>query len=460
MSALNPRVPHNLEAEQATLGSMLLAPAATGMALGLLGDGDFYPEHHQRIFRAMREVHGQNEPVDLVTVTERLRGMGVLEHVGGAEYLTALLNTVPTAAHVARYATLVAEKAVLRRLAEQTATVTEQAMRPDADPVQVAYALEQTVAQAQGRMRPPESARPVTDFLHGGYYERLNAERQALWTVEGPRFGLGTTDHLTGGLANEELVIVKAPEKFGKTTLLRQSALETALWCFSEGNGQAVVVYLLEGSRHQWLNGALACLGNLRTETLLRGGEKKSSNEERDGLVDAEALLPKLPLLLTDGLRQMHGIAADVQCLQSEGRQLAAVYVDYAGLVHAPGDGHERAINIAQGLLELATDAHVPVFAGSQITLLDGGARRSRWGPELEFNASSVWQIERGERGQKNQDEARRSDLGRLVNTHRRYGEALPPLELWLDFAHARIRPLADKLGVQPGGTQYDGRYG
>lgn len=128
-----PILPQDLQAEQATLGSILLEPAAAALALGLLEPRDFYPEHHQRIFRAMQSVLARHEPVDLITVKDELARMGVFEQVGGAEYLAALINTVPTAAHVGRYATLVAEKSVLRRLGLVGADLQEAVGRPDAD---------------------------------------------------------------------------------------------------------------------------------------------------------------------------------------------------------------------------------------------------------------------------------------------------------------------------------------
>ena len=116
-SSLPDRVPpQDLDAEQATLGSMLLESEAAARAFAIIGPTDFYREAHQLVCKAMLAVNNRSEPVDLVTVSAELRRMGQLENAGGGEYLTALINKVPTAAHVQRYANIVAEKAVLRRL--------------------------------------------------------------------------------------------------------------------------------------------------------------------------------------------------------------------------------------------------------------------------------------------------------------------------------------------------------
>ncbi|MBI4524328.1 MAG: replicative DNA helicase, partial [Deltaproteobacteria bacterium] len=108
--------PQNLEAECSILGAIMLENNAVNVALELIRPDDFYRESHRRIFRAMLELSDRNEPVDIITLTDVLKGRGELEAVGGASYLASLNDFVPTAANIAHYARIVREKAILRQL--------------------------------------------------------------------------------------------------------------------------------------------------------------------------------------------------------------------------------------------------------------------------------------------------------------------------------------------------------
>jgi len=108
--------PQNLEAEQSTLGAMMLERAAIEKAVEILRPEDFYWEHHQEIFRAMVDIADRDEPVDLITLTNQLRVSGKLDGVGGVEYIETLLDAVPSAANIEYYAKIVEQKAILRRL--------------------------------------------------------------------------------------------------------------------------------------------------------------------------------------------------------------------------------------------------------------------------------------------------------------------------------------------------------
>jgi len=108
--------PHDLDAEQATLGAMLIEAGAVGRALAIVHEEDFWHRVHRLVFRAICSCHARGEPVDIITASAELRRNGLLDEVGGAQYLTGLINEVPTTAHVARYASIVAEKAYLRQV--------------------------------------------------------------------------------------------------------------------------------------------------------------------------------------------------------------------------------------------------------------------------------------------------------------------------------------------------------
>lgn len=149
--------PQDLVAEQATLGSILIDPGVAALALGQLETADFYLEAHQVLFRAMRAVRERGDPVDLIMTSAELRRKGDMERAGGAEYLTALINSVPTAAHVTRYAEIVRKKSLLRRVIAFAAKTQEQAYSDPAPETLPAF-LAEVVAGAQGLhdlARPP-----------------------------------------------------------------------------------------------------------------------------------------------------------------------------------------------------------------------------------------------------------------------------------------------------------------
>ena len=163
--------PQNLEAEQATLGSMMVEPGAASRAMAIVEEKDFYREAHQIIFAAMLAVHTRNEPVDLITVNAELHRRGKAEDVGGPQYLQACMFGVPTAAHVVRYATIVAEKSVLRKIGRFGEDLIKQAYE---DPPDVGAFLDEKLAAYQEiyrrRKGPDTSAITLLEYGKGLQY--------------------------------------------------------------------------------------------------------------------------------------------------------------------------------------------------------------------------------------------------------------------------------------------------
>ncbi|MBW3625970.1 MAG: replicative DNA helicase, partial [Armatimonadetes bacterium] len=160
--------PQNLEAEQSTLGSMLLDKLAAERVLEILMPEDFYREAHQRIFTAMWDLAEQGEPVDIVTVAEELRRRNLLEAVGGAAYLTTLLDSVPTAANAEYYSRIVEEKAILRRLIEASHDIAQLAYNPSDDVDVTVNQAENAIFQVAQR-RVGKNFYPLRDLVVESY---------------------------------------------------------------------------------------------------------------------------------------------------------------------------------------------------------------------------------------------------------------------------------------------------
>ncbi len=351
-------------AEQATLGSILVEPGAATIAMGLLQEDDFYPEAHRLIFRAMQAAYQRNEPLDLISVAAELRSLNLLERVGGVEYLAALIETVPTAAHVGRYATLVAEKSVLRKLIRAGADIQALAYDNPAELGEVLDAAEQRIFEIAQR-------RSSSDFTRIGplvvdTFEHFHLLERDPGFFSGVPTGLSQFDKLTSGLQPGELIIVAARPSMGKTSLaIANFALHAALQ-----HEKAVGIFSLEMSRYQL------------AEMILCAHARVNSWRVRQGVVNQDqwrqigtALndLHELPIFIDDTP------AIPILELRSKARRLKAqhdidlIIVDYlqlasGGLNYSAESRHQEISIIARSLKSLARELQVPVVALSQLS--------------------------------------------------------------------------------------------
>jgi replicative DNA helicase len=356
--------PQDLEAEQATLGAILVEPGAATIAMGVLQEGDFYPEAHRIIFRAMQAVHYRSDPVDLVTVSAELRRQDLLDRVGGAEYLTALISTVPTAAHIGRYATLVAEKSVLRKLIRAGADIQALAYDNPADIGEVLDAAEQHIFEIAQR-------RTISDFAPVGplvveTFEHFHLLERDPGFFSGVPTGLAQLDKLTSGLQSGELIIIAARPSMGKTSLaIANFALHAAVQ-----HGKAVAIFSLEMSRYQL------------AEMILCAHARVNSYRVRQGVVSQDQWAQ-----IGAALNDLHNVpifiddtpAIPIMELRSKARRLKAqhnidlIIVDYlqlasAGAGYSMDNRHQEISVIARSLKSLARELQVPVVALSQLS--------------------------------------------------------------------------------------------
>ncbi len=419
--------PWSQESEQAVLGAMMLNPQATARGMTILqAPSDFYPEAHQVLFAAMQAVYERREPVDAATVGNELQRTGQLEKAGGVAYLLALLTKPPTAMHVERYAQIVAEWALRRQLAGIGSQLASQAQ----DGAEVADLLDavsdRLFTLRAGRMAGERSlpiSRAIDNFWDWQY--KLMGQP---FEISGARLGIPNLDRKVGGFADWEVVMFKGEEKFGKTRLLRHSALSTAQ------AGLPVLVYILEGNLTRWLQGCVAWLAKVPAQLLDRGGLARQSEAQQEQIAKGMGQLPSLPITLASNLRTVQQIQADIlACWYSQSPKPVAVYIDYLQLLTEP-QANSRVEQIKAALeMFLAVNARtgMPIITASQINKEE----QSFYSSEAQHAASLVWQIERGPEGEKlDSIEKRRSDEVRLVNTHKRYGPMIRPHELHADW--------------------------
>jgi replicative DNA helicase len=206
--------PQNLDAEQGVLGSMLLDRDAIARVVELIRAEDFYRDAHRRIYEAMTDLFERGEPVDLITVTDRLRDKGQLDDVGGAAYVTSLLNAVPTAANVEYYSRIVLQKSMLRQLISAGTQIAQMGFEANQDVEILVDQAEKLVFSIANR-RLIQEFLPIREILKESF-ERIDRRYQDKGTVTGVPMGFADLDQLTSGLQPGDLTIVAARPSMGK----------------------------------------------------------------------------------------------------------------------------------------------------------------------------------------------------------------------------------------------------
>jgi replicative DNA helicase len=353
--------PQNLEAEQSTLGSMMIDRAALDKGIDILRPQDFYREAHQIIFEVLLSLAERGEPVDIVTVQEELRSRGKLEAVGGIEYLMALIDCVPTAANIEYYARIVEEKAILRRLIDACTQVIGECHGPVEDVNDVVDHAERLVFQVSQR-RMGQYFTPLGPLAHKAF-ERLEEQWQSKVKVTGLPTGFTDLDAIPSGLQPSYLSIVAARPSMGKTAFCLDIARHVAV-----RENQPVAIFSLEMSKEQ-LALRLICSECRVDAHRVRTGYLSDKDWPR--IAEGVGRLYTAPIFIDD--------STDITALQMRGKcrrlkaeqGLSLVIIDYLQLMQA----HKRAENrnqeiseIARSLKGLARELNVPVIALSQLS--------------------------------------------------------------------------------------------
>lgn len=399
--------PADMSAEQATLGSILIEPGAAARAFAVVSPADFYWSVHQRVASAMEACYQRREALDLITVGAELRRRGHLDEVGGAEYLTALVGSVPTAAHVTRYAGIVAEKAVLRDIILRTEEIRAQAQaNPDDVGTLLADAGQRLTDLYQQRVQRAVLQSPVQTFTADT--ERLWAHLQSdAPRVSSARFGVGVVDRDLGGLEAQRLVVIKADTKHGKSQLTRQLVLTSARHFQRDGSGRVAVMFILEEGYWPWHQKAIAWLSGVDSMALIIPGWGKRLLERDEGasqaIVKAEAEWAGLPLRISASLANLGQIVATCRALALE-VPIGLVAIDYFQLLtgmEPEARTEEQVFNArAQKLQRLADELECPVICPSQVTVdRDSGKANTKGARAIEHNASLVVDWKRDEDG-------------------------------------------------------------
>ena len=358
--------PHSVEAEQAVLGGLLLDNQAWDRIADLVGEEDFYRQDHRQILRAIALLIDAGKPADAVTVAEALRGRDELENAGGLAYLAALAGNTPSAANIRRYAEIVRERAVLRRLVDTATQIADSAYAP------AGRNASQLLDEAEARVFEIAEA----GHRGGGGFQKLKPllvqameridelyHRDSDSDVTGVPTGFTDLDSKTSGLQPGDLVIVAGRPSMGKTAFSLNIAENVAI-----DLGLPVAVFSMEMASQQLVMRMMGSVGRLDQHKLRTG---RLEEDDWPRLTHALAKLDEAPLFIdeTPALNALE-LRARARRLMRECGKLGLIVVDYLQLMSASSQGENRATEISEisrSLKALAKELHCPVIALSQL---------------------------------------------------------------------------------------------
>ena len=354
--------PHDIDAEQAVIGSMLTDKDAVVDSIEVLKPDDFYRQDNKTIYEAIVNLYNRAEPIDIITVKSELTSLGKLEAVGGLEYIAALPDKVPTTANVEKYIKIVEEKSILRRL-----------IRTSNELIDLGYAqieeVDTIIDQAEKKVfeisqkKNQKGYTPIKDILVESF-----AEIEKLYNQKEPITGIPTgfadLDYKTAGLHNSDLVLVAARPAMGKSAFALNIATNAAVQA-----KVPTVIFNLEMSKSQLVNRIL-CSEAMVDSNKIRTGKI----EEDDWVKLATALGPlsEAPIYIDDtpGITVTE-IRAKCRKLKME-KNIGLIVIDYLQLIQGSGkrnSSREQEISeISRSLKILAKELDVPVIALSQLS--------------------------------------------------------------------------------------------
>lgn len=352
--------PHSIEAEQSLLGSLLVDRDAVIRVAPFLRPDDFYREAHSRIFQSILDLYNRREPPDLITIHEELSRRGLAEEVGGASYLTWLMNSVPTSVHVEYYGRIVERTATLRRLISAGSEIAGLGYEEDLDLTDALDRAEQVLYRVVQRRSTSEFVQ-LRDAL-AQFFDRLDYQHQHRGDIVGVPSGFRDIDQLTGGLQRSDLIIVAARPSVGKTAFGLCMAANAAV-----KHRMPVGIFSLEMSAEQLVLRLLSMHTGIDSHRLRMG---YLDEDEWGRLTEAFGVLSEAPIYIDDSA------SASSQELRSKARRLHAqtgvdmIMVDYLQLMQSGRtDNRVQEISeISRGLKGLARELNVPVVALSQLS--------------------------------------------------------------------------------------------
>ena len=359
-------LPHNVEAEQSLLGSLLIDANAMMKIADAIVPSDFYRGAHGTIYEAMVELYKKNEPLDFLTLTNLLSEKGQLEKIGGRNYLIQLSQLVPTSTHVAQYAKIIHQKALRRRLFEAANDIAAISLDESEEHV------EKLLDKAEHKLFDVAKDKlknifiPIRNILSEAF-DRIDELHQGGNKLRGVPTGFHDLDNLLAGLQKSDLVILAARPSVGKTSLALDIAKNVAI------KGKIPVgLFSLEMSKEQLVDRLLCSEANVDLWKM-RTGHLSDKEEDSDfpRIGQAMGVLADAPIFIDDSAAlNVMEIKTKARRLQSE-HGLGLIVIDYLQLMESSGYSESRVQEVAEitrSLKQIARELNIPVLALSQLS--------------------------------------------------------------------------------------------
>jgi len=411
--------PQNIEAEESIISAILIDNNTLLDVIEILAPEDFYRTAHQKIYAAITDLFDITEPIDLVTLANKLKEKGQLEEIGSASYLARLVDTVPSAVNAQHYAKIVHDKASLRRLIEKANAIVKRCFEERGNADDIIDFAESAVFEISEK-KSQQAFSPISKLILANI-ETLEENQGNRSLVTGVPTGFSHLDNLTSGLQNSDLIILAARPSMGKTALALNIARNAAV----DAN-IPVAIFSLEMSKEQ-LSLRMLCSEARIDSSRLRGGF--FSMEDWHRLTDAAGILSETPIYIDDSpsLTAME-IRAKARRLKMD-KNIGLIVIDYLQLMQGRASAERRDLEISEisrSLKALAKELELPVLALSQLNRMleqrtDKRPRLSdlRESGALEQDADVVAFIYRDEVYNKEEDNPRRGTAEILLSKQR-----------------------------------------
>jgi replicative DNA helicase len=409
--------PQNIDSEKALLGSIMLRPEAFIEIFDVVSEESFYVEKHRLIFRSMAELFAKKEPIDLLSLSSKLKEKKNLDQIGGNTYLTEMVNAVPSSSNVKHYAEIVQRKHIVRKLIEAADSISELGYDEDVE-------LEELLDRAEKKIFSVTTFSTSKDFITikdtlEEAWNRIDTLHRSTGEIRGIPTGFKDLDNMLSGLHESDLVILAARPSMGKTSLALDIARQTAIQ-----HNTPVCIFSLEMSSQQLVDRMLAAESRVDAWKLRTG--KLSIDAEFSKLRDSLDKLAKAPIFIDDQpsntIMKMRSVARRIK--REHG--LGLVVVDYLQLM-ATHKNYDSMVNqvteISRSLKALAREMKVPVLALSQLSRAVEQRRDKprlsdlRDSGSIEQDADVVMFIHRDDKYNENSDKPNIAEI--LIEKHR-----------------------------------------
>lgn len=362
--------PHNHEAEMALLGSIMLRPDAIYEIVDIVSPQSFYFEKHRAIFETMLELFQKHDPIDILSLTSRLKERELLERVGGTTFLTELTSTVPSSANIKHYADIIKKKFMMRELITASEYISHLGFNEAGELEDILDQAEKKVFDITQRFSSTENFKDLGPLLQEAY-DRFDKLSSAEHELRGVNTGFKSLDDILGGFQKADLIILAARPSVGKTAFALDVARRTA-----REHKTPVGIFSLEMSSDQLVDRIVAAQSKVDSSIIRKGVRNQTGTWRDDIFKNISGALDELsrtPIYIDDQAgHTIMNMRSAARKLKIE-KGLKLIIVDYLQLM-APssGRGHDSMVQqvteISRGLKHLARELEIPVIALSQLS--------------------------------------------------------------------------------------------